>query len=257
MSCALDMFSLIAKRFSHLLKRTKSFDIYIDDLDDENENNENTNPSQDHRTLSSEDDYDEWRHMFPCIKIFIDWMLCTNNMWQPLPDQLPPDLGPNPDRLKIMANMFNLVQNLLNKIETNLRKKIDSTLITSKTSLNADLVMQLLNRVKLGEDLEVAGFVPLLSISPRADYDYQNRFDTDLLNEFLNNSNLTLDLIEMARVKKRAEKLCLFAEFLCGLEQPILKYDVLNKCYSPIVSYSQMASGGTSQAWVIQKSNSH
>jgi protein SMG6 len=173
------------------------------------------------------DDFDDWRHMYPSIKIFIDWMLCNANMWQPMPDQLPPDLGPNPDRWKIMANMFNLVQKLSTRLEILLEKKIDAQ--------SKNLIRQFLNRVKLEEDLEVAGFVPLLSLSPRADYDYQNKYDTNELNRFLNDPNLNSELIELAKMKKRSEKLCLFAEYLCGLEQPILKYDVLNKCYSQIV----------------------
>ena len=34
--------------------------------------------------------------------------------------------------------------------------------------------------------------------------------------------------------KKRVEKICLFADYLCGLEIPFMKYDVLNECYTPV-----------------------
>lgn len=220
------MFVLVSKRFSYLLKRCKLLQN-----DPEVENDE----ANDEINSSMSDDFDEWRHMYPSIKIFIDWMLCNANMWQPMPDQLPPDLGPNPDRWKIMASMFNLVQKLSTRLENLLEMKIDNN--------SKDLSMRFLSRVKLEEDLEVAGFVPLLSLSPRADYDYQNKYNTNELNMFLNETNLSLELIDLAKMKKRSEKLCLFADYLCGLEHPILKYDVLNKCYNQITG-GQVSLGG-------------
>ena len=220
------MFVLVSKRFSFLLKRSK---LLQNDLEVENDE------ANDEINSSMSDDFDEWRHMYPSIKIFIDWMLCNANMWQPMPDQLPPDLGPNPDRWKIMASMFNLVQKLSTRLENLLEMKIDNN--------SKDLSMRFLSRVKLEEDLEVAGFVPLLSLSPRADYDYQNKYNTNELNMFLNETNLSSELIELAKMKKRSEKLCLFADYLCGLEHPILKYDVLNKCYNQITG-GQVSLGG-------------
>ena len=94
-----------------------------------------------------------------------------------------------------------------------------------------------MSKIKLEEDLELAGFAPLLSL-PREDYDYQNNLNAAQINEYL--PNLNEDLIDKAKVKKRLEKLCLFADYLCGLEQPVLKYDVVNKCYSPIITSVQI-----------------
>lgn len=84
----------------------------------------------------------QWRSLLISIKIFIDWMLCNSGIWQPFPDQLPPDLGPNPNRWQIIANMLNLVSGL--------HKKEWNEMVCG--------------RVKLDEDLELVGFVPLLAL---------------------------------------------------------------------------------------------
>ena len=232
LSCAIDMFVLISKRFSHLLKRSKLLKMSSTKNVVEQVNEEFTDDSTSH---------DEWRQMFPSVKIFIDWMLCNVHMWQPLPDQLPPDLGPNPDRWKIISNMFNLVQKLAISLDSTLGKHVGN----DSSSSSSQQMLQFLGKVKLEEDLEVAGFVPLLSLSPRADYDYQNKYDTSQLNQFLSSPSLNVELIELAKMRKRCAKLCLFADYLCGLEQPVLKYDVLNSCYSAIIQVASPPPGAS------------
>ena len=82
----LDMFVLIVRRFNSLIRQSKK------------------QPHSDQKHA--------WRPLFPSLKIFVDWMLCSSELWQPFPDQLPPDLGPVLKRWPIIANMFNLVARL-------------------------------------------------------------------------------------------------------------------------------------------------
>jgi protein SMG6 len=192
----IDMFVLISKRFTNLLSN------YY--------NKENL--------LLNEQEADEsmktWRQFFPSIKIFIDWMLCNSKLWQPFPDQLPPDLGPILNRWQIICDMLNLVNKLLNNNSNqNNNDQISSYDIIS-------------GKIKLEEDLELVGFVPLLSLPCEFDPKIDKTIDL---------SHLTENHLMQIRDKKRMEKLCLFADYLCGLEQPYLKYDVVNKCYCPII----------------------
>ena len=99
-----------------------------------------------------------WCHLFPSIKVFIDWMLSNSKLWQPLPDQLSPDLGPNPNRLQIIADMLNLV----------------SKLRTNYISFSQSVVA----KIALEEDLELAGFVPLLLL-PSDAYEMNNKEKTN------------------------------------------------------------------------------
>ena len=154
---------------------------------------------------------DNWRHFLPTIKTFVEWMFCNSKLWQPLPDQLPPDLGPNINRLQILADMFNLVH----KIE-----KICKT-------FRVELEPFFLSRIRLEEDVELTGFVPLMSV-PRDELDIKQSTKSIAI------ESINEHLIELIRDRKRIEKLCLFAEYLCGLEKPIMKYDVINNCYVPL-----------------------
>ncbi len=63
------------------------------------------------------------RAFMPSIKIFIDWMLC-NQQWQPLPDQLPPDLGPRPKRIRTIADALNISCQIREKTKMVLSKKV-------------------------------------------------------------------------------------------------------------------------------------
>ena len=67
------MFVLISKRFSYLLKRSK-----LIQNDAENALEKETEDANDESSTMS-DDFDDWRHMYPSIKIFIDWINFKNN----------------------------------------------------------------------------------------------------------------------------------------------------------------------------------
>lgn len=116
------------------------------------------------------------------------------------------------NRWKIIADMANLVYNLLN-----------STQWTNK----CDIIS---GKIKLEEDLELVGFVPLFSLPCEFDPKVDPTLDLSFLTEFQ---------IMQIRDKKRMEKLGLFADYLCGLEQPYLRYDVTRKLYCPVLKPAQ------------------
>ncbi len=154
----------------------------------------------------------DFQKLFPSIKIFINWMLYNKNIWYPLP--LENNLNLN--RWQLICDMFNF----LNKLQKNYENIIENE------NLN-----DFLDNIKLEEDFEVAGFSPLSTL-PKEDYDYQmNISNLDLILNQINE-----DILNRAKNKKRIKNLCLFADYLCGLEEPLLKYDVANKCYNPLPS---------------------
>ena len=153
-----------------------------------------------------------FQQLFPSIKVFINWMLYNKNIWYPLP--LENNLNLN--RWQLICDMFNLL-NKLQKVYENITEK--------------EILCEYLQNIKLEEDFEVAGFSPLSTL-PKEDYDYQmNINNLDLILTELND-----DILNRAKNKKRIKSLCLFADYLCGLEEPILKYDVANRCYNPLPS---------------------
>lgn len=142
------------------------------------------------------------------VKIFVEWMMCNSRLWYPFPDQLPPDLGPNPHLCNNLASLFNVVQAL---------QKKDLAFCEPNNGVI----------VVLEEDVEVAGFVPLLSMPRDASY---VRSDCDM---------------RLAKDFKRFEKIVMFADYLCGLENPLMKYDVVNKKYETVVVAKSMVTPKT------------
>jgi len=97
-------------------------------------------------------------------------------------------------------------------------------------------------RVKLEEDLEMAGFVPLLSLPREEDARLE---DESGVEEVL----LAMDEEEIERVKdqKRLEKVCLFGEYLCGLEEALMRFEVASGRYREVkrsVAGGEAVAGG-------------
>ncbi|CAF2533787.1 unnamed protein product [Rotaria sp. Silwood2] len=142
--------------------------------------------------------FNSWlRHVFPSLKIFTDWMTCNANSFIPLPDQLPAEFGPHPDILMSLAKVINLM------------RTIDRTYIQLGSNLANSIP------VILEEDIELSGFYPLLTLPADT---LQTTSDTPL---------------DEAKDSKRIIRLCFFADYLCGLKQPIFIYDVQQKTYHP------------------------
>lgn len=193
---SMDVFTLIVKRFNSLVKKCEF-------LNATNDNAEDT---------------DEWMNLLMSIKISVEWLLCNIKVWIPLPDQLSPDLGPNPNRWQTMIDLFNQANNYTNRLKKYLGARINNDLF----------------RIKLDEELELAGYLPLSAL-PRDEYektstDGKSRIDLKQCGQYLN--GLDYRLVEVEKARRRLEKIILFADYLCGLEKPLLKYDVANKCYN-------------------------
>lgn len=160
----------------------------------------------------------EWSNLLVSIKVFIEWLLCNIKLWYPLPDQLSPDLGPNPNRWQILIDLFNLCSQYSPKL----------------TNPN---IQNNLYPLKLEEDIELAGFLPLLTL-PRDDEEItastasNSKVATNSVEYVL---SLNEAVVEAEKAKKRMDKILLFADYLCGLEkQPLVEYDVKMKAYSLI-----------------------
>ncbi|CAF0836615.1 unnamed protein product [Rotaria sordida] len=147
--------------------------------------------------------FNSWlRHVFPSLKIFTDWMTCNANSFIPLPDQLPAEFGPHPDILISLAKVINLI------------RTIDRTYIQLGSNLTNSVP------VILEEDIELSGFYPLLTLPADT---LQTISDTPL---------------DEAKDSKRIVRLCFFADYLCGLKQPVFIYDVQQKTYHPALKSS-------------------
>ncbi|CAF0975725.1 unnamed protein product [Adineta ricciae] len=147
--------------------------------------------------------FSSWlRHVFPSLKIFTDWMTCNANSFISLPDQLPAEYGPHPDILMSLAKVVNRI------------RTIDRTHIPLASNLPNSVP------VILEEDVELSGFYPLLTLPADT---LQTTSDAPL---------------DEAKDSKRITRLCFFADYLCGLTQPVFVYNVQQKTYQPAVKSS-------------------
>jgi protein SMG6 len=175
----LDMFAIIVKRLTNLLATSNNSGLMDNKI----------------------------KEIFPSVKLFSDWMKQDSNVgiWLPLPDQLPPDLGPNLD-------LFQSISNFLNEIG-----KIDTTCINFFMSQNENGT---LIPVVLDEDRETTGFLPL---------------DLPIDKEIVYAQVEDLNDIEICKDYHRFNKMCRFADFLCNIKkQQVIKYDIMNRIYIAI-----------------------
>ncbi|CAL1545919.1 unnamed protein product, partial [Lymnaea stagnalis] len=146
-------------------------------------------------SLSRADSYvplDEDLHlMLPALKTWVDWMMCHPHLWNPQPLNRPPDLGPQIDVWKNLATFCDL----LNAVDTK-----QGCLIREQKEGYEPVILH--------EDTTLAGFVPMLS-APQEVFYADSTIDKEIAEDWL-----------------RIEKLRLFGEYLCGVEPPLLAYNV-------------------------------
>ncbi|KAH9525481.1 Smg-6, nonsense mediated mRNA decay factor [Bulinus truncatus] len=202
---ALEMFGLLVKRSCDLLssqiEAQKNPRGSSKSSRDSNEHKESSSslsesplsPSKGDSTLSDGSTaLDEDLHlMLPALKIWVDWMMCHPHLWNPQPLNRPPDLGPQIDVWKNLATFCDL----LNDVET-------------KQGCLIREVQEGFEPVILHEDATLAGFVPMLS-APQEMFYADSKIDKELAEDWL-----------------RIEKLRLFGEYLCGVEPPMLAFNV-------------------------------
>ncbi|KAK7487887.1 hypothetical protein BaRGS_00020788 [Batillaria attramentaria] len=154
---------------------------------------------------------DDLRQLLPGVKVWVDWMMCHSSLWNPQPSLRPPDIGPQIDVWQNIAKLCNT----LKQVDTN-----HATLYPDKREGCEPLVLM--------EDTMMSGFVPLLSAP--CDTVYVTA-DED--------KELAQDCLRLAKVQ-------LFGDYLCGVEPPMLAFDVEREClYSiapaPVKSEEKLA----------------
>jgi len=108
--------------------------------------------------------------------------------------------------------------------------------------------------VILEEDIELSGFYPLLTLPADT---LQTILDTPLVKKctikkfFFKNFSLK----DEAKDCKRITRLCFFADYLCGLKQPVFIYNVQQKVYQPALKsaiHSERSKSPTTDNQVIR-----
>ncbi|KAK6192689.1 hypothetical protein SNE40_004118 [Patella caerulea] len=138
------------------------------------------------------------------VKVWTDWMMCHAGLWNPTPMPRPPDIGPQIDPWKCTADLCNIL------------KDVDTSHIKlyRHRKENCDPII-------LSEDNLMAGFVPMLGAPVESCFIHS-----------------TVDK-EIARDSMRLEKLGLFSDYLCGIEPPMLAYNVETKQYYSVAPVNQ------------------
>ncbi|GFN92827.1 telomerase-binding protein est1a [Plakobranchus ocellatus] len=148
---------------------------------------------------------EDLHNMLPALKTWVDWMMCHAHLWNPQPFNRPPELGPHIDVWENLAKFCDL----LNGVET----KQGCLIREHKPGYEP---------VVLHEDATLAGFIPMLS-APQEVFYADSSVDKRQAEDWL-----------------RIEKLRLFGEYLCGVEPPMLSYNVESgKYYSVAPQPSQ------------------
>ncbi|XP_056008638.1 telomerase-binding protein EST1A-like isoform X3 [Ostrea edulis] len=149
--------------------------------------------------------------LIPGVKKWTDWMLANLKLWNPPPSLRDTTLGPGTDVWKVTAKFANILKDVdINHVKL-YEDKIEGC-----------------EPVVLFEDTMLSGFVPLMSAPIKVAY-VHSTVDKDIARDCL-----------------RIQVLQEFADYLCGVEPPMLEFDVVKKEYysvAPSTDYSEAPHG--------------
>ncbi|VDO04167.1 unnamed protein product [Rodentolepis nana] len=169
---------------------------------------------------------ESWLHpdlkvLLPGLRLWTEWMILHPEHWSPPPRYRDPVLRPHLDEWRLVADMCTAASKWISKVKNAPR-------FEEITPTN-DLVVQNYLRKQaekgqtppiegpkygtLFEETVFAGFKPMLDLIPKL-YQYSGDWDSESVEQFI-----------------RIEKIVLFGDFLCGIETPVLSFDVDNGVY--------------------------
>lgn len=216
---ALDTFSLICRRATKLFSESKG----------------------------GSPDSEGWLHpdlkvLLLGLRLWTEWMILHPEHWSPPPKYRDPVLRPHLDEWRLVADLCTAAAKWISKVK-------NAPTVEEITPTN-DLVVQnylrkqaegqtpLFEGPKYGtlfEETVFAGFKPMLDLTPKL-YQYTGDWDPESVEQFI-----------------RIEKMVLFGDFLCGIETPVLSFDVDSGVYlkavpeEPDKSEKSQVDGGIGQ----------
>ncbi|CAH8495066.1 unnamed protein product [Schistosoma intercalatum] len=211
---ALDTFSLVCRRAAQLLQETPPMDASPGWL------------SPDARILLS------------ALCLWTEWMILHPEHWLPPPNHRDPTLRPHLDDWLLVAKLCTEAASWLARLsvrpkyeeitpttslvlrlkgEPNCDEKLDDDSDKSSILYHIFEDGNLYKAAFLSEEVFVAGFKPMLDLTPKIYY-YTGDWDPETVADFV-----------------RIEKLVLFGDYLCGIETPVLSYNIERAVYESVI----------------------
>lgn len=142
------------------------------------------------------------RPLLPALCLWTDWMVMHPHTWQPPPSLLDPNLRiPVKDEWESLARLCTRLEAVVD----GLRDTPEVAASSERHRLKAEKVGALV----LSEERMAEGFTPMLGQEAQLYLFAEGRHEGQAVQDYL-----------------RLDKLALFGEFLCGLSQPYLEFDV-------------------------------
>ncbi|XP_067938253.1 telomerase-binding protein EST1A-like [Watersipora subatra] len=146
--------------------------------------------------------------LLPVVKLVTDWMTCHPHLWNPPPCPRDPSLGPVLDPWLSIAKLSNCLTRIQGtSIPFYMNEDVDPDTSSENTWLS------------LPEELQLRGFLPLMNLS-----------NDDV---FIRTDSCTDQ--DIAAMCHRVQKLITFADYLCGIEPPMLDFDTRDSKYKSLV----------------------
>ncbi|CDS40719.1 telomerase binding protein EST1A [Echinococcus multilocularis] len=191
----------------------------------------------------------DWLHpdlriLLPALRLWTEWMILHPEHWSPPPNHRDPTLHPRLDDWRLVAEMCTHAAQWFAGVKSapSVKEITPTTALVVQLHLrkhmaeadgdHPDATAELVNRIPaflkyttLFEETVCAGFKPMLDLIPKM-YQYSGDWDAESVAHYI-----------------RIEKILLFGDFLCGIEPPVLSYDVDKAIYEPVVECESFEQG--------------